>query len=108
MTTVVCDRCQGARAVLVWACDDHGNWRRVAANCPQCDGRGTLVLLEVAPTPRGNNYELRTPATVMRQRRAAGGCCDRYADRKACDCLTDAVACSVCHDPYCDNPCGQH
>jgi len=35
----------------------------------------------------------RTPEEVMRQRRenvAAGGCCNRHADRMACDCLERA------------------
>lgn len=85
---------------------------------------------------------VRTKTQVLEERYSkpgGSGCCNRYADNMACDCLTSAVECaecgdtgyavypengwnrnarrcsrgcrvrcSVCYNPDCDNPGGQH
>lgn len=53
---------------------------------------------------------LRTKAEVLEQRKNAvgGGCCDRFGDQMACDCLERAVGCGICNNPKCDTPNGKH
>ena len=80
----------------------------------------------------------RTRAEVIEAQSTVVGCCNRHADNQGCDCLERAVHCgmcndsgyyvhpengrkrgvrcpygcpvncSVCRDPNCDNPGGQH
>lgn len=65
----------------------------------------------------------RTRSEVLKEREnaVAGGCCNRFADQMACDCLSEAIddrakcsfcgrahECQVCHDPNCREPNQQH
>ena len=62
------------------------------------------ILLTVAPPANR-----RTRARVLWERANLRGCCDKYADRKACDCLATAQPdCSICRDPRCQEPGGKH
>lgn len=80
-----------------WVCPDCGvvtvlgpNWVRVFP---------ADALVPLTPAPRS--------AAAVLATRARNGCCERYADRKPCDCLAE-VGCTVCMNPDCDNPGGKH
>jgi hypothetical protein len=67
------------------------------------------VTVEEYLDERGKKVAVRTKAQVLAERKNNFGCCDRYADRKACDCLeTAADGCNICGNPSCDNPGGKH
>lgn len=127
----------------------HGNFSgyqdgQVRIECGMCRGTG-YQLEAVAPVDRQNDQ--RTVADVAKKRQTVQGCCNRFADYKACDCLEVVrrheaasrvvvcpecrnsgyavhpqngwvkgqrcsrgcpVSCSICNDPNCNNPNGQH
>ncbi len=118
--------------------DDAHKWGWV--KCPECGGKGRMYppVPGLVNKPKAPAGESRTRARAMAERRE-NGCCNRYADKMACDCLKEAarceecgdsgyavhprngtvrnsrrcsrgcvVNCSICNDPDCDNPGGQH
>lgn len=96
------------------------------------------VLLNFVLDETDSNSPSRTRAEVLASRGTVHGCCNRHADNMGCDCLREAtpcpecndsgyavhpqngwakgkrcsqgcrVYCSICSDPSCDNPGGQH
>lgn len=83
---------------IKWVCPKCGTVKIVPANLVWCPS-GEADVVPLTPAPRA--------AADVLAARARNGCCERYADRKACDCLAE-VGCAVCMNPDCDNPGGKH
>ena len=108
-----------------------------SVDCPT-EGCGFYIPIEFKKVEETGASGRRTTHEVLKERRN-NGCCNRYADNMACDCLNEAVKCpecgdsgyavhpqnganrnsrrcsrgcpvrcSICRDPDCDNPGGQH
>ena len=104
-----------------------------------CDISSTTVDSSTPAVTK--TFGAKTKSQVLRERKygpGGSGCCDRYADQMACECLKRAVCdecsgtgwavhpqngwnrdakrcsrgcpsrCNVCGNPNCDNPNGQH
>lgn len=119
-----------------WGCPDCGATVVLEPDAPSCTPVLSPADMALVKRPeertRPEVRELRTRAP------GGSGCCDRFAANMGCDCLARAkpcprcgdsgyvvdplngrragvrcphgcpVRCSVCSDPNCDNPNGQH
>lgn len=95
--------------------DWHARYGRDGCCCSkQCYGdfnlRYAISLGIQRPTPgatvvTSKKPARRTKAEVLAERATVGGCCNRHADNKACDCLEEA---SGAETPYTCKRCKSH
>lgn len=90
-----CEYCDG----YGWYCDDNDFGEEEEYECEPCRGTGyarhpSPHVLDKCRTCNGTGAP-RPRSEVLAARRTIGGCCDRYADNMACDCLTERH-CGAC------------
>jgi len=89
-----CEECDG----FGWYCDDDGE--EAEFYCESCRGTGyarvpDLRVLGRCRTCNGTGAA-RPRSEILTARKTIGGCCNRYADNMACDCLTEPC-CGACN-----------